>query len=43
MSSLEEIVVISYGIQMKKDLTRGILNVQADEIAKYKPAVVRIF
>ncbi len=36
VTSLEEIVVIGYGTQKKKDLTGAIVNVQADEVAKYK-------
>lgn len=40
VTSLEEIVVIGYGTQEKKDLTGAIVNVQADEVAKYKPSSV---
>jgi TonB-linked SusC/RagA family outer membrane protein len=40
VTSLDEIVVIGYGTQKKKDLTGAIVNVQADEVAKYKPQSV---
>jgi len=40
VTSLEEIVVIGYGTQKKKDLTGAVVNVQADEVAKYKPQSV---
>lgn len=40
VTSLEEIVVIGYGTQRKKDLTGSIVNVQAAEVAKYKPGSV---
>jgi len=40
VTSLEEIVVIGYGTQKKKDLTGAVVNVQADEVAKYKPGSV---
>jgi len=40
ITSLEEIVVIGYGTSKKKDLTGAIVNVQADEVAKYKPSSV---
>jgi len=40
IKSLEEIVVIGYGTQKKKDLTGSIVNVQAEEVEKYKPSSV---
>ena len=40
VTSLDEVVVIGYGTQKKKDLTGAIVNVQADEVAKYKPGSV---
>ena len=40
ITSLEEIVVIGYGTSKKKDVTGAIVNVQADEVAKYKPGSV---
>jgi TonB-linked SusC/RagA family outer membrane protein len=39
-SDLEEVVVIGYGTQKKKDLTGAIVNVQAEEVMKYKPTSV---
>src|SRR5690554_1947166 len=38
--ALEEVVVIGYGTQRKKDLTGAIVNVQAEEVMKYKPTSV---
>jgi len=40
ITALEEIVVIGYGTQQKKDLTGSIVNVQAEEVEKYKPTSV---
>jgi TonB-dependent SusC/RagA subfamily outer membrane receptor len=40
VTALEEIVVIGYGTQQKKDLTGAIVNVQAEEVEKYKPTSV---
>lgn len=40
ITALEEIVVIGYGTQQKKDLTGSIVNVQAEEVEKYKPSSV---
>ena len=40
IKALNEIVVIGYGTSKKKDLTGSIVNVQADEVAKYKPSSV---
>jgi len=40
IKSLEEIVVIGYGTQKKKDLTGSIVNIQAEEVEKYKPSSV---
>jgi TonB-dependent SusC/RagA subfamily outer membrane receptor len=40
VTSLDEIVVIGYGTQQKKDLTGSIVNVQAEEVEKYKPTSV---
>lgn len=38
--ALEEVVVVGYGTQKKKDLTGAIVNVQAEEVMKYKPTSV---
>lgn len=38
--ALEEVVVVGYGTQKKKDLTGAIVNVQAKEVMKYKPTSV---
>ncbi len=38
--ALEEVVVIGYGTQQKKDLTGAIVNVRAEEVMKYKPTSV---
>lgn len=38
--ALDEVVVVGYGTQMKKDLTGAIVNVQAEEVMKYKPTSV---
>lgn len=35
---LDELVVVGYGTAKKKDLTGAIVNVQAEEIAKFQPA-----
>jgi TonB-linked SusC/RagA family outer membrane protein len=40
VTALEEIVVIGYGTQKKKDLTGAIVNVQAEAVEKYKPTSV---
>lgn len=40
VTALEEIVVIGYGTQKKKDMTGSIVNVQAEKVAKYKPTSV---
>ena len=40
ITALEEIVVIGYGTQQKKDLTGAIVNVQAEAVEKYKPTSV---
>jgi len=38
--ALDEVVVVGYGTQKKKDLTGAIVNVQAEEVMKYKPTSV---
>lgn len=38
--ALEEVVVVGYGTQRKKDLTGAIVNVKAEEVMKYKPTSV---
>lgn len=38
--ALDEVVVIGYGTQKKKDLTGAVINVQAEEVMKYKPTSV---
>ncbi len=38
--ALDEVVVIGYGTQQKKDLTGAVVNVQAEEVMKYKPTSV---
>ena len=38
--ALDEVVVVGYGTQKKKDLTGAIINVQAEEVMKYKPTSV---
>jgi hypothetical protein len=40
VTALEEIVVIGYGTQQKKDLTGSIVNVKAETVEKYKPTSV---
>lgn len=40
VTALEEVVVIGYGTQQKKDLTGAIVNVQAEKVEKYKPTSV---
>ena len=40
VTALDEIVVIGYGTSKKKDLTGAIVNVQAEEVEKYKPTSV---
>lgn len=40
VTSMDEIVVIGYGTQMKKDLTGSVVNVRASEVEKYKPTSV---
>ena len=40
VTSLDEIVVIGYGTSKKKDLTGAIVNVQAEQVEKYKPTSV---
>lgn len=38
--ALDEVVVIGYGTQKKKDLTGAIVNIQAEEVMKYRPTSV---
>lgn len=38
--ALDEVVVVGYGTQKKKDLTGAVVNVQAEEVMKYKPTSV---
>ncbi len=38
--ALDEVIVIGYGTQQKKDLTGAIVNVKAEEVMKYKPTSV---
>lgn len=38
--ALDEVVVIGYGTQKKKDLTGAVVNVQAAEVMKYNPTSV---
>lgn len=38
--ALDEVVVIGYGTQKKKDLTGAVINVQAAEVMKYNPTSV---
>ncbi len=40
VTALEEVVVIGYGTSQKKDLTGAIVNVQAEQMEKYKPTSV---
>ncbi|XOV94399.1 MAG: SusC/RagA family TonB-linked outer membrane protein [Bacteroidota bacterium] len=40
VTALDEVVVIGYGTQQKKDLTGAIVNVQAEKVEKYKPTSV---
>ncbi|MGK7393718.1 MAG: SusC/RagA family TonB-linked outer membrane protein [Candidatus Cyclobacteriaceae bacterium M3_2C_046] len=40
VQQLDELVVIGYGTSKKKDLTGSIVNVQAEEVEKYKPSSV---
>ncbi|HSI74683.1 MAG TPA: SusC/RagA family TonB-linked outer membrane protein [Lunatimonas sp.] len=38
--ALDEVIVIGYGTQKKKDMTGAIVNVKAEEVMKYKPTSV---
>jgi TonB-linked SusC/RagA family outer membrane protein len=38
--ALDEVVVVGYGTQKKKDLTGAVINVQAEQVEKYKPTSV---
>lgn len=38
---LDEVVVVGYGTSRKKDLTGSIVNVQAEELAKFQPSNVQ--
>lgn len=40
VTALEEVVVIGYGTATKKDLTGAVVNVQAEQLEKYKPTSV---
>lgn len=40
VTALDEVVVIGYGTAQKKDLTGAVVNIQAEQVEKYKPSSV---